>query len=196
MTLTANTPLTIIRGEQSEIPAAAVVVYEGAMLGDNGSGYGRGLVAGDPFRGHSMEYLDNSGGSAGDVAVTCLRGVYRLEVTIASVAITDVGKNVYGSADSTYTLVASGNSRVGRIVRFVTTNTAIVEFQTADYVANKLLYANTAGATSVENTTDETDFDKSVTVDGDLLKLGDVLHIRGHVWVEDQNSTDTLTLKL
>jgi len=130
MALTANTPLTFIRGEQSEYPQAAAVVYEGAILGDNGSGYARCLVAGDPFVGHSMEYYDNSAGSAGDNKIKRMRGRYRLEVTITSVAITDVGKAVYASADDTLTLTAGANSRVGVVERYVTTNTAIVDFQT------------------------------------------------------------------
>ena len=130
MALTANTPLTFIRGEQSEYPQAAAVVYEGAILGDNGSGYARCLVAGDPFVGHSMEYYDNSAGSAGDNKIKRMRGRYRLEVTLTGVAITDVGKAVYASADDTLTLTAGANSRVGVVERYVTTNTAIVDFQT------------------------------------------------------------------
>ena len=130
MALTANTPLTFIRGEQSEYPQAAAVVYEGAMLGDNGSGYARCLVAGDPFVGHSMEYYDNSAGSAGDNNIQRLCGRYRLHVPITGVAITDVGKAVYASADDTLTLTAGANSRVGVVVRYVRTNIASVEFRT------------------------------------------------------------------
>lgn len=62
--------------------------------------------------------------------------------------------------------------------------------------AGSVAYANLADATSVENVTAETAFDKIVTLDGPSLKAGDVLHIRARVWVEDNNSTDTLTLKL
>jgi len=138
MTLTANTPLTFIRGEQSEYPQAAAVIYEGAILGDNGSGYARCLVAGDPFVGHSMEYYDNSAGSAGDNNIQRLCGSYRLHVTITGVAITDVGKDVYASADDTYTLTSGSNSRVGVVVRYVRTNIASVEFQTTRTLASRL----------------------------------------------------------
>jgi len=131
MVLAANTPLTFIRGEQSELPAAAAIIYEGAILGDNGSGYARCLVAGDPFRGHAMEYIDNSAGSEGDQNIKLMRGRYRLEVTLTSVAITDIGKQVFASADDTYTLTPGSNSVVGRVVRYVTINTAIVEFDTS-----------------------------------------------------------------
>jgi len=131
MALTANTPLTIIRGEQSEAPvASAATIYEGAMIGRNSTGYARGLVAGDRFWGHSMEYIDNSAGSDGSRTVKRLCGRYRLEATLTGVAITDVGKEVYASDDATYTLTPSTNTRVGVVVRYVTTNTAVVELQT------------------------------------------------------------------
>ena len=134
MVLSANTPLTIIRGEQSEAPvASAVIIYEGAILGRNSTGYARGLVAGDDFWGHSMEYIDNTLGSDGTLTVTRIRGRYRMEVTLSGVLITDVGKVVYTSADDTYTLSpGTANTRVGVIDRYVTTDTCIVEFQTVE----------------------------------------------------------------
>ncbi len=124
-------PLHYVRGEQSEYPQDAVKVFEGAMLGDN-SGYARGLVAGDRFVGHSQEEYDNSDGSQGDHNITRLRGRYRLQVTLSSVAITDVGADVYASADDTLTLTKGSNSWVGRVDRYVTTDTAVVEFQTTE----------------------------------------------------------------
>jgi hypothetical protein len=130
MTLGTQIPLTIIRGEQSEYPAAVADIAEGSMLGDSGAGYVSELVAGYPFRGHSMEDIENSGGSAGDQKVTCLTGQYRLEVTITGIAVTDVGKEVFASDRSTYTLTPGSNTKVGRVVRYVTTNTAIVLFDT------------------------------------------------------------------
>lgn len=57
-------------------------------------------------------------------------------------------------------------------------------------------YANLADSAEVEDTTDETAFDKSVTLDGPSLKAGDVLEIEALALVNDNNSTDTLNLKL
>ena len=131
MALSANTQLHHVRGEQSEFPQDAVTIYEGALLGDN-SGYARGLVAGDPFLGHASEYYDNSGGSQGDHNIQRYRGRYRLQVTLSGVAVTDVGKDVYASADDTLTLNKAINTRVGVVDRYVTTDTAIVEFQTSE----------------------------------------------------------------
>ena len=194
MALTDNTPLTCIRGEQSQLPAAAVKIYEGAILGDNALGYARGLVAGDPFRGHSVEYIDNTLGSAGDQAVTCLTGQYRLEVTLSGVAITDVGRDVYASADDTYTLVANGNSRVGKVARYVTTSTAIVEFNTVG-AKSILAYSQVAASSALTNTVTETTL-ASVTLDGKRLRAGDVIRVRAQGIATATNSTDTLTLKL
>lgn len=133
MALSADTVMKRVVSEKTEHPiAAATTIYEGGMLGDNGSGYARELVAGDRFLGHAVEHVDNSAGSAGDRTIEHLTGHYRLQVTITSVALTDVGKLVYASADDTYTLTRSGNTRVGHVVRYVTTNTCIVEFQTEE----------------------------------------------------------------
>jgi hypothetical protein len=156
MTRTIDAPMTRILGDLSELPlAAGVTIFESSMLGDNGAGYGRPLVAGDLFRGHSVEHCDNSSGGVGEVAVKRLRGRYRLEVTISGVARTDVGKRVYASDDETYTLTAGSNSRVGVIDRYVGTDTAVVEFQTAEPSAGpqRLSFAAAAGAENVANVT-------------------------------------------
>ncbi len=130
-TLAADTPVKRMVGDRSHVPIiGSDIVFEGAAVGDNASGYGRPLVAGDIFRGHAYERCDNASGAAGAKNIRVLRGRYRLEVTITSVAITDVGKDVYASDDNTYTLSEGLNTRVGRVTRYVTTNTAEVEFQT------------------------------------------------------------------
>lgn len=59
-----------------------------------------------------------------------------------------------------------------------------------------LLYANVADSASVTNTTVETAFDKSLTLKGGELEVGDVLSIRARAFCVATNSTDTLTLKL
>ncbi len=59
-----------------------------------------------------------------------------------------------------------------------------------------LVYSSVEDSASVENTTTETAFETSKTINGADLAVGDVLEVICRVWVEDQNSTDTLTLKL
>lgn len=130
MALSADAPVKRETGDFNEFDvAASTTIYEGSMVGDNASGYARALTAGDPFLGHADEKVDNSSGAAAAERVRVLGPErYRLEVTLASVAITDVGKNVYASDDATVTLTQGSNSYVGQVARYVTTNTCVVEF--------------------------------------------------------------------
>lgn len=129
--LATNTPLRHEVGNFNELPvAASTKIYQGAMVGLT-SGYARGLVAGDTFVGHANAIADNSSGNAGDIKVQVLSGSYLLQVTLASVAVTSVGANVYASDNGTLTL-SETTSLVGKVARYVTTNTAVVRFVTGD----------------------------------------------------------------
>lgn len=115
-------------GDTNELPViAADIIYEGSAVGDNGSGYARPLTAGDPFRGFALTKADNASGAAGDIRVR-LRERGKVQLSIGSLAITDVGKPVYASDDDTFTLTATSNSHIGRVVRFVSSGIGIVEF--------------------------------------------------------------------
>jgi hypothetical protein len=130
MALSANTPIQEFTGRTEGSPVyTAVHCYEGCMLGDV-SGYVRPLVAGDLFRGHALIERNNTSGSSGDYNIEHLTGQYRLQVTLASVSIKDVGKDVYATDDATLTFTQAGNSWVGKVVRYVAANTAVVAFDT------------------------------------------------------------------
>lgn len=131
-TLAANSLRTYELGEINELPVVATdIIYEGAAVGDNGSGYARPLVAGDPFRGFAESKADNSAGSAGDINVRVLsKGKIKLAIT--SLAITDVGKDVYASDDDTFTLTASTNTRIGYVYRWISTGYGIIAFDAND----------------------------------------------------------------
>lgn len=127
-TLAADVARTYELGERNHIPViAADIIYEGAAVGDNGSGYARPLVAGDPFRGFCKYRADNSIGAAGAVKVEVVHEG-RIELAISGLAITDVGKPVYASDDNVFTLTATGNSYIGRVIRWVSTGVGIVDF--------------------------------------------------------------------
>ena len=130
-TLATDTARDYELGDVNELPViASDIIYEGAAVGDNGSGYARPLVAGDPFRGFAESKADNALGSAGDVTIRVLaRGKVRL--AIGSLAITDVGKPVYASDDNTFVLTQSTNSHIGRVHRYVAAGVAIVSFEAA-----------------------------------------------------------------
>jgi hypothetical protein len=122
----------------NELPVkGSTTVYEGAALGDDGSGYMRGLNAGDPFRGFALRKADNSGGSDGDIDVR-IRCAGFVEVPISGVGIGDVGKDVYASDDDTFTLTEGSNTRVGHVHRVPSSGTAVVAFGEAEGVQTEL----------------------------------------------------------
>lgn len=129
-TLAVNSPLPDVVGNLGAIGIiAADIVYEGAMVGDNAAGYGRPLVAGDKFRGHSIDKVDNASGAAGAKNITLMQGRYRKIVALVGL-ITDVGQPVYASDDAVVTFDAAGNSYVGRISRYESATKMEVEFDT------------------------------------------------------------------
>lgn len=138
-TLAVDSPLTVVTGDYNSIGIIADdIVFEGALVGENASGYGRPLVAGDLFVGHSLLKVVNTGGSAGAKEIRLRTGRYRGKVTLTGVLITDVGKEVYASDDDVLTLTAVGNTRVGIVIRYDSANKAIVEFQTNESAAESM----------------------------------------------------------
>jgi len=127
-TLAEDSPMTSVTGDMGSIPIIANdIVYEGAMVGDNAAGYGRPLVAGDKFQGHSIDRVDNTGGAAGDKDIKHYTGKYRMVVSLVGL-ITDVGQPVYASDDAVVTFDPAGNSYVGKISRYESATKMEVEF--------------------------------------------------------------------
>ena len=151
-TLAADTPRTYVLGDYEQHPIIANdIVYEGAAVGDNGSGYARPLVAGDPFLGFSQLNVDNTGGSAGAKGVRVKREG-AIQLAVASLVITDVGKDVYASDDNTFVLTQSTNTRIGSVRAFVSTGIGIVDFEATESREAKLTDSTTgvAAATLVD----------------------------------------------
>lgn len=131
-TLAADSPRAYQLGDIEEYPVIATdIIYEGAAVGENASGYARPLQAGDPFLGFARRKADNSAGAAGAVNVEVItRG--RAQLAIGSLAITANDRPaVYASDDDTFTLTASTNSLIGYVSRWVSTGIGIVEFDAA-----------------------------------------------------------------
>ena len=154
-TLAADTARTYELGNVGAMGVvAADIIYEGSAVGENGSGYARPLVAGDPFLGFAEAKVDNSAGAAGALNVRYVRkGAVQLAVT--SAAITDVGRPVYASDDATFAMTGIG-TYIGKIVRFVSSGVAIVAFDADDtedtYVLN--IPVTLAGVTAADVLTD------------------------------------------
>lgn len=126
-TLAANLPRAWELGDHNELPViASDIIYQGAAVGDNASGYARPLVSGDLFRGFALEKVDNSAGSAGDLNVKLLiRG--KVQLAVSGLAITDVGRPVYALDDNTFVLTGIG-SYIGHVHRYVSSGYGIISF--------------------------------------------------------------------
>jgi hypothetical protein len=131
-TLSEDSPRAFQLGDTEEYPVVASdIIYEGAAVGENASGYARPLVAGDVFLDFALERVDNSAGAAGDKRIK-VRTRGRVQVPVGSLAITDNDRvAVYASDDDTFTKTASSNSLIGYVSRFVTTGVGVVEFDAA-----------------------------------------------------------------
>lgn len=171
-TLAVDAPMTKVEGILGSIPIIANdIVFEGAMVGDNGAGYGRPLVAGDKFFGHAITKYDNTAtgmtgaaGAAGDLNISCFTGRYRLVVPLVA-AITDVGQPVYASDDAALTLVAPANSYVGVITRYVSATKMEVEFRPGE--CDEFGPTDSRVTKSADYTTDVPDNGKIIYVDTD-----------------------------
>jgi len=129
-TLAVDEPRAYEGGDFNELPVVASdIIYEGAAVGDNASGYARPLVAGDPFLGFAFRKADNSAGAAGDVNVQVReRGKTALAVTGVT-GVGDVGTTVYAADDATFTLTVGTNTAIGKISRHVSGTNCIVAFE-------------------------------------------------------------------
>ena len=133
-TLAANTPRAYdIMGDErdNDLPVInADIIYEGAAVGIS-SGLARPLVAADAFQGFALQKADNAAGAASAINVRVReRGAIQLAVAGAS-AVTDRSSTVYATDDNTFTLTASGASSIGKVLRWVTSTTCIVYFESA-----------------------------------------------------------------
>lgn len=127
----------------------AVTIYKGAMVVTDATGYALpgANTAGMFFQGISQEQKDNTSGASGALIVIVERSD-RFPMTLASAAITDIGKDVYISDDTTLTLTVGNGIYVGKIVRLAGTN--LVEVQPVySKAAIAAAIANAAAATDV-----------------------------------------------
>lgn len=104
---------------------ASSAIWVGSAVGLT-SGYARQLNAGDIFVGFANESVAAQTNDGDAYVEVKTRG--RVLLTISSVAVTDIGKPVYASDGNAFTLTASTNSHIGRVVRVAATDTAVVAF--------------------------------------------------------------------
>jgi hypothetical protein len=124
--LTAALARTYMQGDIDDLPVkASSAIFEGSAIG-NASGYHRHLAATDKFAGFALTDVASVGADGGDTVRVRTKG--RIVLTVASVAVTDIGKPVYASDGNAFTLTASTNTHIGRVVSVFGTNLAVVEF--------------------------------------------------------------------
>ncbi len=175
MALTANRDVPYYASaELVDIPMDDnVVIYKGGFVGRNrATGYARSLVTGDEFLGLAYKKADNTvtGHTAGGMNVRLHQSIDIVHA-LSSVAVADIGKDVYALDDSTLSLVGLSTSRIGRVVGVEATGMARVRIQpafslsgvidnqpivqladadatlTLDHINRTLLIANTAART-------------------------------------------------
>lgn len=117
-------------GDIQELPMiASDIIYEGAAVGDNGSGLARPLVAQDPFLGFAESRADNSGGGASGKTVRVRTKGY-VVLSVANVASADdVGTTVYASDDDTFTNSSTSTTPIGKVARWISGTTCVVYFE-------------------------------------------------------------------
>jgi len=125
--LSANSFLVFENGDTNSLPIkASTEIWAGSCVGLT-SGYARMLTAGDVFGGFAEAHVNNTVATDGANTIPVRqRGLVQLSVT--SVAVTDIGKPVYASDGNTYTLTQSTNTRVGTVYRFISSGVCIVKF--------------------------------------------------------------------
>jgi hypothetical protein len=128
-TLTKDAPRNYGLGNVSAFPVVASdIIYEGAAVGEDGNGYARPLVAGDPFLGFCQKKADNSGGSAGDINVQVITDGF-VQLAISGLAITDNDQPlIYASDDNTFTKTSTSNTPIGNVSRYISSGVGMVRF--------------------------------------------------------------------
>jgi hypothetical protein len=112
------------KGDTEAYLMAAVKILRGSAVFMNSSGYATGTFSsGQPFLGIAEQTVDNSAGGSGTdssgnpIYVVVRRTGIIQSVTIASAAITDLGKTVYWADNNTVT-EAVAIDRAGTIVKY------------------------------------------------------------------------------
>jgi hypothetical protein len=99
-------------------------IFKNGFVGLTPAGFARSLVAGDAFVGVAYEEMDNTGADGAKTVRVYTLGDF--EHTLSGAAQADVGRPVFASADDTLTFVGDGNSFVGWVQDFTSTNTILL----------------------------------------------------------------------
>lgn len=132
--LTRDTHRVWELGEVSAWPLAPnTSLFQGAAVGDNGSGFARPLQAGDPFLGFCEAFVSNLSPSpvvpAAQGSEACARVLTSglVEIEVAGVKASSFGAPVYASDDNTFSLNGL-SSFIGTVHRPLLSGKTMVAF--------------------------------------------------------------------
>lgn len=128
-TLAADSVRTKEIGEVNTLAVIADdIIYEGAAIGVVVStGNARPLVAGDRFGGFAQTRADNDGGASAAINVQIVQKG-KVQLSVSSAVITDVGQPVYATDDDTFVFNPVGASFIGFVLRYVSAGVVMVDF--------------------------------------------------------------------
>lgn len=131
MALTAARTLDLAAAQDRiSVPVlAGVVIYQHAFVGKNPGGYAKPFVPGDEFLGLAESTVNAASDASSGLHEVEVHTVKDFDHTLASAAAADVGKPVYATDDGTLALTGHPDAYVGRILRYVTTNTVTVRLK-------------------------------------------------------------------
>jgi hypothetical protein len=144
-TLAADSLREYALGDIEEYPVVASdIIYQGAAVGEDDSGYAQPLVATKAFLGFAESRADNSAGAAGAINVRVrTKGRVRLTVAGATALTANDRPVVYALDDNSFTLTATSATPIGYVSRWLASTDCIVEF---DAVWSRQIVAIAAAA--------------------------------------------------
>lgn len=158
MAVTANQIVKRREDCRNALPVAASTrLYEGTLAFVNSSGFAAAVTASgvNAFAGISVNDVDNSSGSAGDLSAEFYTdGVFDLVGSGFTQA--DVGKDVFASDNYTITLTGAGNTRIGTVARYVSATVLAVALDVSWPLKGAALTAANAGALNTGDATSDT----------------------------------------
>ncbi len=124
-------------GDINELPVAAgELIYQGAVIGYNSSGYVRNLTISDNFAGFAEDNIDNSTGGDGAKKIR-IRKKGSIILEIPNLVLTDLGRPVYATNNNSFTLFPTNAVYIGQISKIEAVGIALVEFAFYPLVTNQ-----------------------------------------------------------
>lgn len=155
MALSADTQNPRLEGDFQDLPVADnVLIYEGALIEIDGSGYATPLSGTtNKFAGVAYRQADNTitGHTAGGINVKIDASIHRRKMAVTGASRANCGKPVYASDDGTLTMTgAAAAAPVGILVDYISTGVGVVLLQPYKPLMTAVAEAAGANPTAAE----------------------------------------------